>query len=185
MKSFFVLIAVACLGLLSARAEEPVAMTSQPLMGPVIQDFGPYMPIVNPGFATPLEQSLRAVFDVSKSKEPGELNRHLETPARFLNMHGGAGVKPEMMHAVIVVHGPATRDLLNDEAYEKRFGSPNPNHALLDALSGAGVEVVLCGQSMAFGGYQQSEFLPQVKVALSAMTALVSFQERGYRLIAF
>jgi intracellular sulfur oxidation DsrE/DsrF family protein len=185
MKSLVLLTIVACLGLQTVLAEEQDAEAIEPLMGPVIADFGPYLPVAAPGFPAPVGTSLSAVFDVSRSKETGELNRNLETPARFLNMHGGAGVKPEMMHLAIVVHGPATRDLLTDEAYEKRFGVINPNRALLDALSKAGVEIVLCGQSMAFGGYQSGEFLPQVKVALSAMTALVALQDNGYRLISF
>ena len=85
----------------------------------------------------------------------------------------------------MVIHGKATRELLTDVAFQKRFGMDNPNRALVEALIAADVEVILCGQSAAFGGYDKSELLPGVKLALSAMTALVGLQNQGYRLIAF
>ncbi len=157
----------------------------QPSKGPVIEEFGPYLPLADPGFGVPVNQTMNVVFDVAKALDTGQLNRHLETPARFLNMHADAGLEPERMHLAVVVHGQATRDLLTDEAYHQRFGVANPNRALLEALAGAGVEIILCGQSAGFGGYSRNEFLPQVKMALSAMTALVVLQEQGYRLIAF
>lgn len=161
------------------------AETPRPSMGPVIENFGPYLPVVEPGFATPTDQPLKAVFDVAQSPEPGEPSRYLETPARYLNMHVGSGVAEENIRAAVVIHGRATRDLLTDVAFQKRFGMDNPNRALVEALIAADVEIILCGQSAAFGGYGKTELLPGVKLALSAMTALVSLQNQGYRLIAF
>ncbi len=177
-------IATAFLCLLSSpgllRADTP-----QPSMGPVIQDFGPYLPVLEPGFETPMDQPMQAVFDVAQSPEPGEASRYLETPARYMNMHAGSGVSKDNLRAAMVIHGRATRDLLTDAAFQKRFGIDNPNRALVEALIAADVEVILCGQSAAFGGYDKSELLPGVKLALSAMTALVALQNQGYRLIAF
>jgi len=187
-KTIFVMLVLSLGPWVTDAAEAPQSASQpapQPSKGPVIENFGPYLPVDDPGFGTPVEQTLNVVFDVAKALDTGELNRHLETPARFLNMHAGAGLEPGRMHLAIVVHGQATRDLLTDEAYQKRFGAANPNRALLEALAGAGVEIILCGQSAGFGGYNRSEFLPQVKIALSAMTALVVLQERGYRVIAF
>jgi intracellular sulfur oxidation DsrE/DsrF family protein len=181
MKAFIVTVFLCLLnwsGLLHAD-------TPKPSMGPVIENFGPYLPVPEPGFATPMDQSLKAVFDVASSPEPGEASRYLETPARFLNMHAGSGVPEENLRVAVVIHGKATRELLTDVAFQKRFGMDNPNRALVEALIAADVEIVLCGQSAAFGGYDKSELLPGVKLALSAMTALVSLQNQGYRLIAF
>ncbi len=161
------------------------ADTPQPSMGPVIQDFGPYLPVLEPGLETPMGQPMKAVFDVAQSPEPGEASRYLETPARYMNMHAGSGVSKDNLRAAVVIHGRATRDLLTDAAFQKRFGMDNPNRALVEALIAADVEIVLCGQSAAFGGYDKAELLPGVKLALSAMTALVGLQNQGYRLIAF
>ena len=181
MKVFF---ATAFLCMLSWPALLP-AESPKPSMGPIIQDFGPYLAVAEPGFETPTDQPMKAVFDVAQSPEPGEPSRHLETPARYLNMHAGSGVSKDKLQAAVVIHGRATRDLLTDAAFQKRFGMDNPNRALVEALIAADVEVILCGQSAAFGGYDKSELLPGVKLALSAMTALVSLQNQGYRLIAF
>jgi intracellular sulfur oxidation DsrE/DsrF family protein len=189
MKQTILVMLVLSLGPWVANAAEVPQSSSQaapqPLLGPVIENFGPYLPVADPGFVIPADQTLNVVFDIAKALDTGQLSRHLETPARFLNMHAGAGLEPERMHLAIVVHGQATRDLLTDEAYQRRFGAANPNRALLEAMAGAGVEIIVCGQSAAFGGYNRSEFLPQVKMALSAMTALVVLQERGHRMIAF
>ena len=189
MKKYALLMLVLSLGSWLAQAAETPQPTpqraSQPLKGPVIEDFGPYLSVADPGFVTPVDSTMNVVFDVAKALDTGKLNRHLETPARFLNMHANAGQEPGRMQLALVVHGQATRDLLTDEAYQKRFGAANPNRALLEALDSAGVDIILCGQSAGFGGYERSEFLPQVKMALSAMTALVALQDRGYRVIAF
>ncbi|MCJ7557828.1 MAG: DsrE family protein [Gammaproteobacteria bacterium] len=187
-KIIFVMLVLGLSAWVADAAETPQSSSppdAHPSKGPVIEDFGPYLPVADPDFGIPAGQTLNVVFDLAKALDTGQLNPHLETPARFLNMHAGAGLGPERMHLAVVVHGQATRDLLTDEAYQKRFGAANPNRALLQALAGAGVEIILCGQSAGFGGYTRSEFLPQVEMALSAMTALVVLQERGYRLIAF
>jgi len=181
-----VFLSVLLLGLLrglAAMGAEPLQLPSK--QGPVIEGFGPFVPVSQAEFPTPVDGSLKAVFDVAATQGPGERNPRLESPARFLNMHADAGLAAGRIQVALVVHGPAARDLLTDEAYNKRFGSANPNRALLEALGGAGVQIILCGQTAAFGGYPREDLLPQVKLALSAMTALVSLQDQGYRLIAF
>jgi len=156
-----------------------------PLTGPAIEGFGPFVPVPEPGFPTPVSGALRAVFDVAQIDDSGKANRRLESAARFMNMHADAGMAPAKLAVAIVVHGPAARDLLSDQAYLAREGTANPSAALLRAMMDAGVEVILCGQTAAFGGYRPDELLPGVKLALSAMTALVSLQDQGYRIIAF
>jgi intracellular sulfur oxidation DsrE/DsrF family protein len=74
---------------------------------------------------------------------------------------------------------------LTDEAYRRRFGVDNPNRMLLQELIRFGVRVVLCGQTQTSGGFQRDEILPDIQVALSAMTALVALQDEGYRLIPY
>ena len=57
--------------------------------------------------------------------------------------------------------------------------------ALLAALDEAGVEIYLCGQTAVHRGLPPDELAPQVQLALSAMTVLVTLQAEGYALIAF
>jgi intracellular sulfur oxidation DsrE/DsrF family protein len=75
--------------------------------------------------------------------------------------------------------------MTDDATYRERFGVANPNLPLLEALHGFGVRILLCGQSQASRGIERDALAGPVEVSLSAMTALVELQHRGYRLIAF
>jgi len=167
----------------------PVAAGAQPpapSKGPIIQDFGPVYTVPSPGLATPMLQELKLRFDVSETAaEPKTLSARLETAARFLNMHGKAGVSADRLKVAIVVHGPASKDVLNNEAYRKRHGIDNPNLPLLEALKRAGVRVYLCGQSAGTRGIAAAEMAPSVQMALSAMTAHLVLNAEGYVLNPF
>ncbi|MEL6483480.1 MAG: DsrE family protein, partial [Bacteroidota bacterium] len=129
---------------------------------------------------------LKAVFDVVYSPEgQGLFNKSIETAARFLNMHAQNGFAPEKLHVALVVHGGATQDLLNNTYFEENFSTSNENIDLLKALMNTGTEIIVCGQSLAARGYRAEQLVPGVKVALSAMTALIQLQETDYQLIKF
>ena len=119
------------------------------------------------------------------AEDRSQRNPYIESVARYLNMHAQAGVPAEQLHAVLVVHNMASADLLADELYRERFGFDNPNGAMLRALMDAGVEVVFCGQSSISRNIPIEHTVPGVKLALSAMTALIQYQDQGYRLIKF
>jgi intracellular sulfur oxidation DsrE/DsrF family protein len=153
--------------------------------GPIIEDFGPVYP-VDVDMETRTDMVYRVVFEVSTS--PGEkdvVNPSIETLARFLNMHGQAGVPVMNQELALVLHGNAGKDALRDDAYRARFGVDNPNRTLLEALGHAGVRIYLCGQTAMHRGYPNDELTAPVQMALSAMTALVTLQAEGYHLIAF
>lgn len=162
------------------------AQPPAPSKGPIIADFGPVYTVPNPGLATPMMQELKLRFDVSDTgADPKALSARLETAARFLNMHGKAGVAADRLKVAIVVHGAASKDLLNHEAYRKRHGVDNPNVPLLEALKRAGVRVYLCGQSAGSRGIAPTELAPTVQMALSAMTAHLVLNAEGYVLNPF
>ena len=52
-------------------------------------------------------------------------------------------------------------------------------------LNNFGVEIIACGQTLAFNGYKESELIDGIKVSLSAMSALLTLQKDGYGLINF
>ncbi len=159
---------------------------SQPNTGPVISTYGPVYRVADPDFKTPTDLTYRVVYDVSQA--PEELsapNRRLETVARFLNMHGRAGVTAEHMKLAVVLHGDAARAALHDAAYRSRFGMINPDRELVLALHEAGVKLLLCGQTAAHRGFSREQLAPEIDLALSAMTALVVLQSEGYALLAF
>lgn len=146
--------------------------------GPVFEEFGPSADVEA---TVPLPKNFKPKhsFDVSKAADAGETNRTLVSAARFINMHARAGVKPENISIAVVVHGAAVRDVAQVAEGE------NANAALIEALTGQGVKIIVCGQSAAYYDVRTSDLLPGVDMALSAMTAHAMLQEQGYTLNPF
>jgi intracellular sulfur oxidation DsrE/DsrF family protein len=154
--------------------------------GPIINDFGEVYKVENPDIIVDPTQDYKAVFDVGSSpKEHVSINKSIETGARFLNMHAQAGVPKEKIKVALVLHGSASKDVLTNKAYNKKYGIDNPNIKLINALTDAGVQVILCGQSAAYNTIKKEDMIPSTKLSLSAMTALVLLQNQDYRLIKF
>lgn len=176
--------------LLTALAAPPATASAQEAgerrAGPIIEDFGAVFDIPEAEFSPPLDRPLRVVFEVAQSApRPDGVNPRIETLARYLNMHARAGVPRENMELALVVHGSAAWEMASDDAYREQFGVSNPNLPLLEALRDEGVQLLLCGQSQRSRGIPADGLAAPVRLALSAMTALVDLQDRGYRLIAF
>ena len=89
-------------------------------------------------------------------------------------------------HQVVVLdldvqNTEATNSVINNEAYRDKYdGKDNPYIPLYEQLAANGVEVIVCGQSLNLYGHDKSKVIPQVKVATSALTAVSTFQLRGY-----
>lgn len=174
------------LGLLFILSKPSWAQEAERILGPVIKDFGPVFNVENPDFKTDTALIYKVVFDVHNSPEdPTKVNPMLNTLARFLNMHAGAGVPVEQLHIAGVVHNKATHDVLDNTGYKAKYGVDNPNLPLLVALEDAGVKVYICGQSISARGVNRAEIHESVDVGLSAMTIILSLQNDDYRLIKF
>ncbi len=79
------------------------------------------------------------------------------------------------------MHGEATKSVLADAVYKARFGAgTNPNLVVLEHLRKAGVEVFVCGQALAYKGFQESEVADGVTVALAAINVVINRQADGY-----
>ena len=159
-------------------------LADEPSLGPLIAGYGPTYPIGDRD--VPLREGFnyKTVFDLAAY--PGEVtavNVRFESVARFLNMHARNGVPAGNMDLAVVVHGPAVKNLLKNDAYEARYKVPNPNLELLTLLHDAGVKIYVCGQSLSFGGVAKNELADGVRVALSAMTMLTVLQSDGYALL--
>lgn len=151
--------------------------------GPVFSDHGAVFDAVEPDYR-PHPSAYRAFFDVWIGAEANDApNPRLDTLARFMNMHARDGVPVESMHLAVVLHGTAGRAVLTDAAYRERFGVPNPDRALLEALAGKGVRIMICGQSAKARGYARSDMLAPVRVATSALTAIMGLQAEGYAMM--
>lgn len=154
--------------------------------GPVIHSAGPVFDVPNPDFETPTDMDFRIAWEmVDPAPSPDQLNVHLVTAARFLNMHARAGVPRENLQLALVVHGQAGKAMLDDIGYREKEGVDNPNKELIRELHEAGVQIILCGQTAAARDLPLDRLLPEIDVALSAMTALLVLQERGFHVNPF
>ena len=141
------------------------ASHGQERVGPVIKDFGLIYPIPRATVTPDTETNYKIVVDLLGAAESSkQLNPALNNVARMLNLHVTGGADPEKMDVVLAVHGPATPSLMSDTAYEDKYGVPNPNTGLLDALHSAGVVITVCGQSMISRGVPANSLNEHVQV---------------------
>lgn len=152
----------------------------------IIKDYGQTFNVENPDIKTDMDANHKIIFDVTQSSEDKSVvNKYIETAARFLNMHAKAGLKPEQLHVAMTLHGGAWQDVMTNEAYKEKFGVDNPNFELINQLTEAGVDIILCGQTAGARGLNKTNVNPNVKFVLSAMTALLQYQNNGYRFLKF
>ncbi|MEM6799933.1 MAG: DsrE family protein [Bacteroidota bacterium] len=163
-----------------------LAQEAKKSAGPLIEDYGAVWDVPDPGFETKTDIEYRVMFDIYKSpSDPSKLNLGLNSLARFMNMHAKAGVPAENIKAVAIVHNQASWDMLMDDAYEEKYGVPNPNRELIVQLKAAGAQIYQCGQSLYSREVPRDQLLSEVDVALSAMTVILNLQKEGYQLIKF
>ncbi|MFP2994634.1 DsrE family protein [Spongiivirga sp. MCCC 1A20706] len=154
--------------------------------GPIIKAYGAVKKIENPDYKTDTAATFKVVFDVMDTpNDLNAINKKIETAARFLNMHAQAGVPKEQLKVALVVHNKASKDIITDKAYKKRYQTKNPNSKLLESLLNEGVQVIFCGQSSKSRGFPKEDLIPGTQISLSAMTALIQLQNQNYRLIKF
>jgi intracellular sulfur oxidation DsrE/DsrF family protein len=123
----------------------------------------------------------KVVFDITADAKPTDLNKGLERVARLLNLYGSAGLKASDVRVALVLHGEATKSALSEDRYRSRFAADrNPDLALIGELRKPGVEVFVCGQALAYKGFERSEVSDGVKVASAALSVLINRQADGY-----
>ena len=76
-------------------------------------------------------------------------------------------------------------DARTSEGYKAKYGTSNPNVALVRELKEAGVKVTVCGQSLRGRGVENDQVLSEVEVATSMLTTVTSYQVMGYQLLRF
>lgn len=175
----YMLISVSCLMTSYLISQERVE-------GKIIKNYGATFHVADKEITTDTETDFKVIFDISESPtDKSQINKRIETAARFLNMHAHEGVPSEQLKVAMTIHGGAWQAVLTNETYQEKFGVPNPNAKLIKELNDAGVEIILCGQTASYREISNKIRLPEVKLALSAMTALIQYQNNGYRFIKF
>jgi len=152
----------------------------------IIKDYGKVYPVESPDLLLKTDTEYKVIFDIftDKSKDGG-VNPLLNAVARYLNMHAQQGVLLKNMKVVVILHGAATKYTITDIAFKNQFKKENPNSELLQELKKANVELFVCGQSYVANGFKAENKSTDIKLALSALTALVYYQSDGYQIINF
>ena len=162
--------------------EKAVAATpraTSKLEFPVIPGYGGVLP--RPKAVEQPRSGAKVVFDATADTKPAEFNKGLDRVARLLNLYGAAGLKSHDVKITIVLHGEATKSVLNDAAYNERFQvERNPNLPLIRELQKAGVEVLVCGQALNYKGFPDDSVAEGIPIASAALTVVVNKQADGY-----
>lgn len=169
------------LAALFTLASSAAAQTGEAL----IRKVGTPAPVPNPSFVAPKDLDYKVAWDVTAAPaKPDEVTPGIARPAGFLMLAEANGVDRAHVHLAIIVFGGATSAVLTNEAYKAANGVDNPNIPLLQAMTDAGVQVIVCGQALAGRKVPREQVLPFVKVATSATFARATLHALGYATFA-
>ena len=153
---------------------------------PLVKDFGGIYEVPEASERPDGSMDYYVLVDLSTGAENNaEISRWVDNVARMMNLHGLAGVSKDRMHVKVVVHGGAIATVMNNEVYQKRYNSENPNIPVFKALEAAGAEILVCGQSMRARNLEKSDLYDGVNVALSALTTVTTYAPKGYTVLKF
>ncbi|MCB2187702.1 MAG: DsrE family protein [Deltaproteobacteria bacterium] len=128
----------------------------------------------------------KVLFDLTGwPKMEGKVVPGLAKVARLLNAFDSAGMGPDKMKVVVVLHGPATEAVLKPELFQKKHGFANANLKLIDQLKKAGVKLLVCGQGLAEHDIAHTDVNPQFEITLSALVAVPTYELKGYAFLPF
>lgn len=161
----------------AAGAQTP----AQDWITPAIPGFGAVRPLPQARYRPSGHDQIKVVFDVHRAAPQADrINPALERVAATINAYVAGGTPLDQLKLVAVIAGAATPAALDDAHYRQRFGRPNPNLPLLAALTKAGVDIVVSGQSLARQRFADDWIAQPVALALSSATTLTLLEQQGY-----
>ena len=164
----------------------PLISYGQVRQNPVIKSYGGIFDIPNATVKPDPSLEYNVIIEImTGSPSAGEVNPALDNVARLQNLHAIGGIPVEKMHIVLAVHSESVLELMNNEAYQKKFKKDNPNLELLSQLQQAGVKITACGQSLIKRNIDYKTLAPGIEVATSALTTLTTYQLKGYAVLKF
>ena len=160
--------------------------TAQTKVNPVIKNFGTVTEVPFSVENPDAKMDYKVIVEVNTDNTKPELvHEFFEKAASAVNLHALGGVPANKLHMILVIHGPAAQYIVNNETYQKKYGKDNPNIPLFKELTDAGVKIFVCGQSLNKRNIPKETVTPEVKVALSAITTLTTYQLKGYSLLKY
>jgi intracellular sulfur oxidation DsrE/DsrF family protein len=124
-----------------------------------------------------------AIDITDKISDSTQIMATLVEAARTYNLNIANGVPKKKLNMAIVIHGGAIQGILNDEAYQAKFGVPNPNTAVIKQMKKEGIKFYVCAQILAFRQVPEENINKEIDVAVSAKTALITLDQMGYTYI--
>ncbi len=124
----------------------------------------------------------KVLFDAARGPEKTtDVNPMLTAVARYVNTLAKVGVPAEHRKIAVIFHQGATPAILKSEEFKKRNnGQDNPNIAIIQALTKAGVEFHVCGQAVLGAKIDPNDIQPEIQLDLWALTTIVNMELRGY-----
>jgi intracellular sulfur oxidation DsrE/DsrF family protein len=159
---------------------------AQNKVNPVVKHFGTITEVPGSVENPDLKLDYKIVVEInSDNAKPETVHEFFEKVASVVNLHALGGVPANKLHVIMVIHGPAAQYIVNNETYQKKFSKDNPNIPLFKELVDAGVKIFVCGQSLNKRNIPTEVVTPDVKVALSAITTLTTYQLKGYSFLKY
>ncbi|HJS54476.1 MAG TPA: DsrE family protein [Chitinophagaceae bacterium] len=159
---------------------------AQTKINPVIKSYGSVYHIPNAAHKPDPKINYKIIVELTENAaKPDSLNEYLEAIATLINLHAAEGVPKENIHVVVVLRKMATYAVFGNEMFKEKFKADNPNLELLKELHDAGTEFYVCGQTMVKRNISETKLVPQAKVASSVLTAITTYQLKGYTMIKF
>lgn len=163
-----------------------IGVNAQTKVNPVIKKFGTVTEVPFSVENPDAKLDYKIVVEVSSDNaKPEAVHEFFDKVAAVVNLHALGGVQANKLHVVMVIHGLAAQYVVNNEGYQKKFGMDNPNIPLFRELQDAGVKLFVCGQSLNKRNIAKEVVIPEVKVALSAITTLTTYQLKGYSYLKY
>ena len=123
----------------------------------------------------------RLAIDVTDGvKDSTSILSPLLEVARSYNLNIANGVPQKKLDVTVVIHGSAIWGMLNEDAYQEKYGVENPNLEVIKTLKKEGIEFYVCAQVLAFRNVEFDEISKDVDLAVSAKTALITLDQMGY-----
>ncbi len=173
------LVSVLATGVLFALLQGVSAPAYAQSGGVVAENMKPPLQIVN-------RSEVKVVIQVNYADTiPNGIGKQVLAAKNLFDHYAALGMSAGKDYEIAMVfRADGAQFLLTDDAYDAKVkqahAKGNPNRALLEQLSKAGVKMYECAVAMKLKGYAPEELLPFSRIVVSGIGALVDLEESGY-----
>lgn len=151
----------------------------------IVENYGSVYKVEEPDTKFDTEGKYQVVFDIFKDTNSAEANEQLQDVANYITQQLEEGVLPENMNTIVILHGKASKNALNNSAYNKLFKTDNPNMELIMQLLNSKVKIYVGERTFTRNAFNKEDKISGIRLAVSATSTLTMFQQEGYQIINF